>query len=273
MDKEQEQKKFMNNLENEINELEYQINNKDKVNKKRNFIKNLKISKKIFTATAPYILTAGLTIGLASLCHSTPFIQDGKYINPYQKKEMDNKGNIYYEEQEYDYKSDNELYYYSKWRKDDKDFYSRDIKIFKIDDESIDKITKLLESDNLDENLKLEDILGLPKEEKKERKNNLTKEEINEEPFIKSIIYDRNEDRLIYYKETVKTNVFSTIFVLFCAIEYQIVPFKIRRKLGLNMYDDIEKIKDDYKPLNNKKIKQLRKTLEIKKENYKILKG
>ena len=39
------------------------------------------------------------------------------------------------------------------------------------------------------------------------------------------------------------------------------------------MFDDIEKIKDNYQPLSNKEIKQLRKKLEIKKENYKILKG
>ncbi len=273
MNKEQEQQQFMNNLEKDIKKIEYQINNKDKENKKRKFIKNLKIGTKICTATAPYILTAGLVTGLFSWCKMTPIIQDEKYINPYQKKELDNKGNVYYEEQMHDYGSDNELYYYSKWKKDEKDLYSRDIKIFKINDDAIDRVIKLLENDKLDKNLQLEDILGSPKEEKKERKNNLTKEEINEEPFIKSIIYDRNEDRLVYYKESEDTNFILTAICFLIIEAAEFIPLKVRRKLGFDMFDDIEKIKDNYQPLSNKEIKQLRKKLEIKKENYKILKG
>ena len=257
---------------NDIKEIEYQINNKDKINKKRKIIKNLKIGSKICTATAPYVLTTGIITGIFSWGYSSysTLFQDEEYIHPTQKTEFDSKENITYEDPTY-INQPIHVYCYSKWQKDEKDLYSRNVKIFTLNNNSIDRIIQLLENDVINQNLKLEDvedILGSPISEKTEKKNNLTEEEINEQPFIKSIIYDYNKDELIYYKKTIETieKDIVPILLYITLVTFGIsVTAHIRGDiLRYNIHDDIEKIKDDYKPLNEEEIKQLRKKPETK---------
>ena len=80
---------------------------------------------------APYILTAAITFGGFAIAGKTPFIKDDIKKKKETKKELDNFGNIKYE-QSYDgfHESNNTISYVSNWTKQENGSYSREIKTY-----------------------------------------------------------------------------------------------------------------------------------------------
>lgn len=232
-----EQKKMLLQMEKEIKKLEFEIKHSSFVNAKIGAIRNLKMSARALQRVAPYVLTASMVAGFSTFFNHTPFY-GGDEWNVYSKvmTEFDNTGNIRKEQQYDDFKddmnntldnSDSILYYYSKWQKDENGSYSRTVQTYSIKEKTYEDIIKLFKQ----KNLKLEDVLGEPDSNIKETKNNLANEELEEESFIKAVIYNKDENDYIIHKETVGENVLGSCGYVIATIMAELGgPLLFRKK-------------------------------------------
>lgn len=259
-----ENQKLLHQMKKEIESLEKDIKNIRLINLKIEAIKNLKISLRFIQRIAPYIITASITLGGFKLSGAgLPFIRDNYKEYLQTKTEVDSLGNVRYEQQYADFKnSDNALYYYSKWHKNEDVFYSRIIEMYKIkeltEEDIIDILTK--------ENLELRDILGEPISKKIETKNNILEEELEEKDYLQAVIYSKSDNDYIVCKETVGDNVLVTFFYLLLTGLLECFPAIIRNDFSkFNYKRCVEEIKDNYQSVD---VHELTKILEIKKSNY-----
>ncbi len=250
-------------MKKEIDKLENILNKPKLTNLKRSTIKNLKITSTALRVVAPYVLCAGILAGVCKVANlGFPFKSDmvKKYANV--MKEIDSLGNIRYEEQ-YDYYSneDNVFKIYSKWEKENDGFYSREIKTYQIKKMTEEEILETLS--NIDSIL---DYLSEPLSIVKERSNNISPEEINNEPFYQFVTYDIDKNNWIIRKETFDENgEISLLYVLFSALAGGLTDAVRRAKSGFEFTTSVKKIKEQY---NKMDVDELKKKLEIKRSNY-----
>ena len=245
--------------------MERDIKNSRLINLRIEAIKNLKISLRFIQRIAPYIITASLTAGGFKLLGAgLPFYRDNFRNYLRTKTEVDNLGNIRYEQQYNDFENDdNTLYYCSKWHDNEDGFYSRNIEMYKIKELTEEDLINILTK----ENLELSDILGEPISKKIETKNNILEEELEEKDYLQAVIYSKSDNDYILYKETVSINVVVTFLYLLLTFLLEGIPFSIR-DAGLSKFNYkmcVEYIKDNYPSVD---VQELTKKLEIKRRNY-----
>lgn len=267
-----EQKKMLLQMKKEIETLESEIKYSILVNAKIGAIRNLKISARALQKVAPYALTAGIIASGFTLSGDIPFYPNDEWkVYSNVMTEFDNYGNIRTEQQYDNFEDDNGntldssdsmLYYYSKWEKNDDEFYSRTVQIYSIEKKTYEDIIKLFG----EENINLEDILGEPSSNIKETRNNLTDEELQEESFVKAVIYNKDENDYIMRKETVGENILlSVLYVLLTGL-CELVPLYWRSNYSDFYFADcVEEIKRKHQSLD---IDTLIKKLELKRDNY-----
>lgn len=267
-----EQKKMLLQMKKEIESLESEIKHSSLVNARIGAIRNLKISARALQKVAPYVLTAGIVAGGFTLLGNIPFY-GGDEWNVYSNvmTEFDNTGNIRKEQQYDTFKDDSDntldnsdsmLYYYSKWQKDGDGSYSRTVQTYSIKKKTYEDIIKLFEQ----ENLKLEDVLGEPSSNIKETRNNLADEELEEESFIKAVIYNEDENDYIIHKETVGENVLISILYVLVTALAELAPLYFRSEISsFDFSDCVDEIKRKHQPLD---VETLTKKLELKRDNY-----
>lgn len=254
-------------MKKEIDSLELEIKHFPLTNLKQSSIRNLKISARALQFAAPYIVTAGLTAGLFSFFDATPFYNGDETRSYAQvKTEMNSEGDVSYQKQyEFFDNSEGQLRYYTKWKKEDNGYYSRIVQTYSLDKKSFEDVKKLFDQ----KNKTLEDILGEPTSNVIETKNNLSEKEIKKEAILKAVIYNEDKDDYIIKKETVVENVFATLLYLLITVFAELLPIYIREEYSsFNFFTCFSRLKEEYA---KKDIQQLKKKLEIKKENYERL--
>lgn len=257
------QKKILLKMKKEIEILEFEIRHSKLINAKITAIRNLKISLRALQKVAPYALTAGITAGIFTYFGDIPFYPNDEqkvYLNV--MTEFDNYGHIRTEQQYASFASDNMLYYCSKWEKMNDEFYSRNVQTYSIQNKTYEDIIKLFEQ----ENINLDDILGEVISNIKETKNNLTIEELQEESFVKAVIYNEDKNNYIMQKQTVSENiVMSAAYVILTGLS-ELIPLFVRTELSnFNFFSCVEEIKRKSQLLD---IDYLTKKLELKRDNY-----
>lgn len=259
-----EQKKLLIQMKQEIESLESEIKHSSLVNAKIGAIRNLKISARALQLAAPYVLTAGIVAGGFTLLGDIPFYGGDEWkVYSNVMTEFDDAGNIRFEQQYDSFEnSDNILYYYSKWQQGNDGFYSRTVQTYSIKKKTYEDIIELFGQ----ENLNLEDVLGEPSSNIKETRNNLTDEELQEESFVKAVIYNKDENDYIMHKETVGENILlSVLYVLITGL-CELAPLYWRSEHSyFDFADCVEEIKRKHQSLD---IDTLTKKLELKKDNY-----
>lgn len=267
-----EQKEMLLQMKKEIETLESEIKHSNLVNARIGAIRNLKISARALQKIAPYALTAGIIAGGFTLLGDIPFYPNDEWkVYSNVMTEFDNYGNIRTEQQYDSFEDENDntldssdsmLYYYSNWEKNDDGFYSRTIQTYSIKNKTYEDIIKFFG----EENINLEDVLGEPNSNIKETRNNLTDEELQEESFVKAIIYNKDENDYIMHKETVGENIlFSVLYVLITGL-CELAPLSWRSEhSNFDFADCVEEIKRKHQSLD---IDTLTKKLELKKDNY-----
>mgnify|MGYP001139678404 CR=1 FL=1 len=267
-----DQKKMLLQMKKEIESLESEIKHSSFVNARIGTIRNLKISARVLQKVAPYALTAGIIAGGFTLLGDIPFYPNDEWkVYSNVMTEFDNYGNIRTEQQYDSFEDENDntldssdsmLYYYSNWEKNDDGFYSRIVQAYSIKNKTYEDIIKFFG----EENINLEDVLGEPSSNIKETRNNLTNEELQEESFVKAVIYNKDENDYIMHKETVGENIlFSVLYVLITGL-CELAPLYWRSKhSNFDFADCVEKIKRKHQSLD---IDSLTKKLELKKDNY-----
>ena len=256
-------KNFLLNLEKELKELENEVDEAKKKNAKNDTIRRLKISLRTGQLIAPYLLVASITFSLFSYVDLMPFVRDDQKCYLKAKKVFDSLGNIRYENQ---YKSFNEQYgsisYIGKWNKYDDTFYSREVKTYNIKKADEETINKIVNDNDIDA---LESIFSSP-ESSFQVSNNLTEEDLNNEPYIEATLYSTKENDFITIKEPVGDNIAFTFTWIIITLFSEVIPYALRDKISHFNYDNcVYMLKQKY-PIAD--INELTRKLEIAKSNY-----
>lgn len=260
-----EKKKMLLQMKKELETLENELKYSKLVNLKISTVKNLKISLRFMQRIAPYVLTAGIMAGGCKLIGGgIPFYSGDTFkINSNTMKEFDSLGNIRYEQQYDDYEnSSNILYYYSQWKQGNDGFYSRNVESYKLDELTEEEILKLFAK----EDLNLSDVFGEPTSKKKETKNNVTEEELQQKDYLQAIIYNEDENDYVIHKETMGENIAVTVIYLLLTALVELIPLFIRSEISSFDFDDcVREIKRKHPSVDTE---ELEKKLEIKRSNY-----
>ena len=264
---EEERKKLLKKLKKEIKKLEYQVKHNKLANINISLKRIIRIIFELSKAAFPYVLTVTIVAGIFKIVgFGFPYYSEDK-VKRYSHimKDMDNLGNVRIEQQYEKFEEDtNFLYYYTKWVKEDNDFYSRNVEVYKLKDITEEDIIKLFEDDNF----KLSDIFGEPITNKKETSNNIKINEEENKDYLQAIIYIKDKNDYIIKKESVDDNVTASIIYSLITL---ILGLIISLKMSDSNYDlsgRLYAVEENY-PFIDKD--EIIKKLELKKNNYERL--
>ncbi len=264
LQKMQKQQKFLEQMERDIKKMEFELKHQNIVNAKRKTIRNLKISVRALQLVAPYVLIAGVTFGGFAQLNITPFYNGDEWEVPAQiMTEFDTLGNERYEKKYSSFGKSNTLYYYTKWKQNSDGTYSRMIETYPIKEKTYEEMVELLQQ----ENVNLEEILGESEEEPiEEIKKTLTEEELQEEAFIKAVVYSEDEDDYIICREDISLNIAETILYVVITAIGEYIAIKTRKKFSsFNFSECVDHIREQNPLTDNESVA---KKLELKRENY-----
>ena len=248
-----------------INDLEKELANLKTNNMKRKFLLQAHKSLLHLKRLIPYVIITGITTGCFSFV-SIPFYRDNRHKDLWLKKEFDSNGNKVIEEQYEEYKEDSEVSFVSKWKEYDDEYYIRNITTYQIKALTNEELERLIMEKDPD----LNKVLGNPIFTKTEKKNNLTEEELNEESFIRAIIYDKSEGAYKVVKESARDNDICTLLWLVAVFVsngiYSISVFNM--KSHDKLIENINDLVDKYPMLDEE---ELKRRLAIRKETYERL--
>lgn len=258
-----EKKKMLLEMRKEISKLENEIKHSKIGNTKVYALRGLKIVLRTGQLIAPFIVTAGITIGGFAALGGTPFYRDKHKQKLEMMKELDSLGNIRYEQQYEKYaNSSSVISYYSKWNFVEDNLYSRDIETYALGEITEEQILKLINDDVQS----LREILGEPISKKKETRNNLSEEELQSDPFLQAMIYSKFDDDFIMVKESSSDNIGLTLLWVLVTAFAEIIPVVWRAEGSDFDYKHcIRKIKEKHPTID---VEELTKKLEIKRSNY-----
>lgn len=262
---EKDKNRLLSQMEKEIKELKCKIENSTKANFKTRVLRGLNYTYYVGRLVAPYVVSAGIVFSIFAALKITPFIRDNRQMELEIKKEIDSNNRIKIEEkyEEFD-DTTATLTYVSNWKKEDDNYYKRVIKTYRINIEDEELITKLVNDKNV---TTIEDVLGKPISTKYESKNNLTEEEINEEPYLNAIIYSKDSEKYLTVKESAYNNLLLTIAYIFAALSVECIIKYFRGEYShFDFYSKIYDVKHIHPLLDRE---ELEKELKIKTDNYK----
>lgn len=169
-------------------------------------IRNRKINSKKIIGLTSLILTGSLL----TACTVYPTRKGHEY----RRVEFNSNGN-YYEASQfepfYQDKNSNSFIYYDKWNVTSDGKYSRIVKEYDADNITSEDIRTL--KDNKD--LKIEDILGEPREVYEQIKDNISQEELEAGSYFNATIYSENEKNSVTIKNQ---DGVSSLFLIGCGI-------------------------------------------------------
>ena len=265
---ESKRQELLFNLEEEITSLEEEIEKTKKENKRNSRIRNFKISLRLLQGIAPYVLVATTLVGgFKMLGLGLPFYKDKVKDDINVKKTFDSFGNVSYVKTYDEFSnSTNMLFYYSNWKKNDDNSYSRDIEVYDLKKITEEDIIKIITKNDID----LKGVLWEPISTQKEFRDNISLDELEQREYLEAIIYYEDKNEYIVMKEDGPENLaFSFCYIaltFICSI-----GIKGFRKVVTHFYltDCIYKIKKKYPLAETSGVKKL---LEIKRSNYERLK-
>lgn len=255
-------------LEDEIDELEYKINNREEYDKKNKIIKALIKSGIAIDYALPFILAALITLYIAQKEESTPFIIDT--VNQNAVIEMiDTSDEIHKQTIKNSDYNVSSIEYSTGWKKNEYGLYER-------------TSTKYMLNENIDLN-NIDLILKMDKEQLDSCFIKINSEIITERYINKSEdIY--NDDTIVVtriintdtHKIKNESNVKNTITtLLFIIISFMLGKGMTNiKKITFNSYiqDNLERYKLKYQEIDENEIKKLIEILEIKKDNLSLIK-
>ncbi len=261
MEKEKEQQEFIKKLKKEVDELSFEVNHTKLANFKRSSIKNLKIFKKKLRMFLPFVLVGTMLTGAYAHFVGLPFVKQPVRTYARVKLELDSDSHFNENRQYYNYDDTTSyLYVYSKWQESN-NCYSRQIRAYAINENLINSVIDLLESDNPD----IESLMLDPTAISYQKSNNLTSEELDRDDYIKAtLFYNDKDDQIVRMQYPMEVFQVSGIYVLFLLLTSILVGliFSDDRK---KCYEQIKKIKSEFRNID---LEEVRRQLILKKDNY-----
>ena len=258
---------FMKEMKNEINQIQYDIDHLEETNKKITRLRKFKTSLVIGRLLAPYIAAAGITFGAFHALGHAPFLTDDVKKQLEIKKEIDSLGNVHTEEQYGRYEDTLEyLTYYGKWELNQANVYEREVRTYSLGNVSEELVYEIF--DNID-NISLDNLLGGNFSYKVEKRNRINKHELEAEPFLEAVIYDKDKNDYIIAKEDVSENIALTfVWLVLTYFSMKGIDFIREKKTSFSYYELMRKVKDQYPLVSEEELSQ---RLEVKMNNYKRL--
>ena len=257
--KEEKQKEFITNLQNEISKLENELENIDKTNRKRTIIKNLKIYGKKLQKIAPtFVLAFAFSIPYFNYV-GVPFVNQPIKAPAYIQETQTSLGDIETIKKYTEFSSmSHYVEIYSPWEKVENG-YTRTRKSYFLDSETVNKILDVTNGTLIGN---IDSILGLPNDITTQTTNNLSDEK--EDGYVKLVTYFKDTGDTIIRKQTSNEILsVSTIYVLGMFLLETLVYFTSdKRKARCNK--KIEEYKERYKLIE---ADDLEKELILKKDN------
>ena len=253
--------KIVHDLEKEIHKLEIKCNHPKRTKFEEDLKKHLKISGRTLEMFAPYLLSAGILLGIMKYTSNTPFIIDQEKHHATDVIEMDNDG-FYSKKTSYNTidSNNNILFYYSKWKLEN-NTYVREAKQYKIPNYTEEEVGEIMNKTDL----QLEDILGQPVSVNIENTNHLPED--NRE-FMSALIYEENSNEYYYVTEPKsKNDLCTTGFMAFLLFLLPVISTIRNKKTHFSYFNSVKSIKDNYQTeeiINRKLI--------LAKDNYNLLK-
>lgn len=204
--------KNLKDIDDKIHKIDEEIKWNEDINRRneKNFAKEQRQNK--IGLIIPPALTIGFMTFLCSALGATPFKRDSHTVYLKQKTELDNLGNISYEEQYKDFPSKKDtITYVGKWQKGDDGIYFRNVTIYDADKVKQDAIENIVKVGN---KKAIEDLSASPLVVHKERQKNITDEELNMKPYIMATIYSEDKSQYTVVKETATENMNGTMFYM-----------------------------------------------------------
>lgn len=264
MTKEEEKKKFLLDLREEINELKKKIYPKKKDTVKRDFLYGTRLSLKFLQHISPYILSIALSLGFVKLvCKSYPFVIDDEKKYLLSEQTIDEEGRIINERKHYinseeDYQ--NSLIEYCPWYIEDNE-YRRVVNEYELRKKTPEEIIDYYKDNNLDDLLKKSN-------NKVEIKESNSYEEV--ESKLQITTYNLDKDKYIIGPET-KFNNFNVSFIyVFFVIISEVLAAAYRSNYPRLTNDYLQSLKNTYY-LSDEEIERLKILIKIKEDNYKVL--
>lgn len=259
----EKKKKMLLDMKSEFEKLEYQRKHVGVVKFKIHLLRLWKILLFISKRISPYIASYVISFIILLYFNRTPFIQDKLKKKLEIQKEFDSLGKVRYEMQ-YDQFNDsnNEIKVFSEWNKLDDEFYEREIKVYSADKMILGDLEKLIYNNVLN----LDEVLGSPTIVKKERRNNLSQEEINSPSFVQAVVYSLSKNDTIQVLESTNENLGYSLLWLFTNVFINVVLFEAihnPEKEGLLSY--IQKVNEEYSIMDSDEFDKL---INIKRDNY-----
>lgn len=256
------QRKMMDSFEEEIHKLEGLIQNKDKIDKKNQWIKKFKISMNVCRLISPYVLATTIGISFPFLCHDTPFRRNQIECYEYTKTEMDSLGHFSVIEQYEEFpNATSELYRYGEWKLNEDGTYSRDVKRYSLHKRNSLELVKLLYLDEEDDFLGDAHIYT-------QMDSFVSKEELSLGEYTSITYYEKNKDHSTYRMQTMEEEVENDLIFLclFCCLELMANTY--RNASSYSYLESLKKLEEKYSPLD---VEEIQKVLTIKKSNYERL--
>jgi hypothetical protein len=260
-------KEFMKQLEDEIDQLEFDIDHINLYNRKIRLLRGLKTSLRLGQMLAPYVLATGITLGAFAHFDKTPFVINDCKRELQIRKEIDSLGNIRCEEQ-YDRFNDTTEYftYYGKWKQNEDGFYSREVRDYNVHNITEESVMEII--DNMD-TISLDDLFGGPSTIRIEKKNFISKEEKDSDAYFQTVVFSRDENDYIIAKEKVEDNIAYTVAFLFCNLgSWKITDLICKHFFPFDFGESVRNIRNKYPTVYKE---ELQSKLKIKKRNYERL--
>lgn len=258
-------KKVISKMKRDIKFFQFKMNHKLLEKMKNEINRRGRISFCKGRIIAPYLIALGISVGSFSIFGATPFILDKRKSYEKTMKEIDASMNTRIISQ-YDAFETNEnvITYYQKWKKNSDNTYSRDIKIYKLDDISENKIFELLNSDVSD----IEELFGDPISTKLETRNILNSDELSKGGFLQARIYSEDEGNYIYVYQPITDNCKETVFWFFLFILFETFAFIYRGLSSFSYGNEVKRINRIY---SKEDLDMLEKRLINLKRTYQVL--
>ena len=255
---------YNNKLEEEIEFIKEEL----KDIRKKTYIKNLKISKKVFKRVAPYVLSASIVAGGFKLVGAgLPFYNDNVKKTAEVKSEFDASGRLIKSERvygSYDFEEKiNRVIIYGKWNNVKDNEYEREVLSYKINKKDFANIMSIDDIDNIDFNK----LFGKPYMHVYETSYDLG--DIDNDGFVKIILYSKDKDDYIIVKQGFKENIgtsFGAVAIIF--LIYSIIGIYRSNYSNFDYRYEVEGIKYRYRDVEKLK-KKLKKELKKKREELK----
>lgn len=239
-------------VEKEISRINYYINNNKRTHFKINMIKHFRKGTQMFRLAMPYLLSLCLATGFfAETTDGLPFSNKRKKYANYVTS-FDDTGKVS-NMKTYSYMKLENTYirYYGAWTKNANDGYSRTVKTYVIDSETIDKLSSLADKDVL----YIYDIFEEPTKVIIEEKKTLTEEELSQEPYFDGVIYQEDKNDYVVYEMPAGKNILLSFFYLLSVLIFALLAYYAQSEIwearGYNYEEEIKDIDECAKTDHN----------------------